>query len=361
VLKKSKFKCLIITFIGVLLLTSCRNPNLSWRSGHLVAQLYRQSNQEVLLAYNDFEQDMVIDKTKGLKRAYFDNYRKQLILIPQVGLEYTIGDKQIKTATEEITGYVSTVLMNENHQIGVEIMSYKPNEEGAETFNGLRSRVIDLQTQRYVIVDGLLFNRGELVGDYFYGFAVSDGAQEQLLDIINVTTMEHTRINTEANEISFLYRAGDKVYAQSDKSMTAFLFEGNEMIEQSDAYIEGMLSPGGGREILKDIAPIGSEEHWYVEAVNPLGRISEARLVRFIKNEVTERVLSLDRDNVVQIMDVANYGEDKLALFLTIKDDDESLHAVISVFNLQGNKLQDTEITHIRGDYGQFTYLDYVL
>jgi len=78
--------------------------------------------------------------------------------------------------------------------------------ESDDQFNELQSRIINLNTKVSVRVAGFLFNRYLLVGDYFYRFAVNNGENAvQLLDIINVKTMQLTRIETGEAPINFLY------------------------------------------------------------------------------------------------------------------------------------------------------------
>jgi len=333
---------------------------LSWRAGKLVAQLYRQSNQEILLAYNDMANEMIVDNQQGYARAYFDNYRKQIIFTPQVGLAYMIDGSIISTETEDVGGYVSSVLVNEAYQIGVEIMDYEPVPDQDEQFNGLRSRVIDLKSKVSVTVAGLLFNRCLLVDDYFYGFAVSS-SDEQLLDIINVKTMEHKRINTTKYPISFMYQTGNEVYAQSATTRKTFLLQGHELIEQDENFNATLPISDNEWQILKDIRPHDVNEHWYIEPGKLDLSINQLRFFRtYPDGAISEVLLRFKRDDIIQLMDVANYGKDHIATFLTTKDDNGVLHAIITVFDLQGNIIYEDEITKIRDGIGRFTYLDYV-
>lgn len=373
-LKRNFFCFTIIGLIFILILGSCTNTKLQWRQGYLIAQLYRQPHQKILMAYNDFSSEMIVDEQSDYSRAYFDKYRKQMIFQKEGQLNYLIDGKEMTTATDEISGYTSQVLFNDKYQVGVEILDIKNGSLGEGQFWGTKSRIIDLHTKQNIILDGLLFNTNMLAGDYFYGFTFSktdaevESEEEQesedverYLDIIDLRTMEHKRFNTTEQEISFLYQKGDKVYGQSDAKKTAFVFDRLNMQEQKTKYNDKLLVDKSEWPILKDIAPLNSNQHWYITPVKEYDTVMQAKLMQLSNNDIKEVMLDFQRDDVIQIMDVANYGTEYVALFLTTKDDDGTLHAIITVFDLYGKEVHRKEITEIRtNDYGRFTYLDYV-
>lgn len=219
----------------ILILSSCTNTSLPWRSGYLVAQLYRQYKEEVILAYNNFSNDMIIDTQNGYSRAYFDNYRQQMIFKKERALEYMIDGRPFTTASDKLSGYISEILVNDKYQIGVEILNPEADSFGEGLFWSTKSRVIDLNTQESVIVDGLLFNDNLIADDYFYGVTFSKSDRElatdavagsepmdYYLDIIDLRTMQHQKINTTENDIRFLYQMGNKVYGQAESQKQHF-------------------------------------------------------------------------------------------------------------------------------------------
>jgi len=350
--------CSLTTF---LIITSCRNPDLPWRSGQLVAQLYRQYNQQILLAYSDATDELVVDQQNGYARAYFDNYRKQIIFSAQGTLDYMMNGQQFSTATEDITGYVFEVLLNNQYQIGVEVIDITDGTLGKGQFWGTKSRIIDLSSKRSVVVDGLLFNRNMIVDDYFYGFTFDDD-DNQFLEIVDLRTMEHRRINTTKNKINFLYQSGDQVYGQSEVSQTTFAFHGLNMTEEKSTYNDKLVLTTDPWYILKDIAPIQSTEHWYIEPGKYGTRFNQVRLLQMKEDRtINESWLQLKRDDVSQILDVSNYGADHVAVYYEAKDqENDQWYTFITVYDLNGHEVSSTEIERIRKGEGRFLYLDYV-
>jgi len=353
---------LVILISLVLLITvGCRNTNLPWRSGQLVAQLYRQANQELLLTYNDMSNDLLIEQQYGYARAYFDNYRKQIIFSGQGTLDYLFGGEQFTTATESLSGYVFELLFNETYQIGVEIIDIKDGSLGQGQFWGTKSRIIDLQNKSNVIVEGLFFNRNMIAGHYFYGFTFNED-EDQLLEIIDLRTMDHRRINMKKNKITFLYQNGDQVYGQSEAEKTTFVFDGLDMQETKDKYDSKLSFSTDPWYILKNIAPTHSSEHWYVEAGKYGTQFNQVRFIQIKGNgEIDEKSLKLQRDDVSQILDVSNYGDKHIAVYYEAKDvKSEQWYTFITVYDLDGNKVANTEIESVRNGHGRFLYLDYL-
>jgi hypothetical protein len=359
VLKWRKSPAVILSLSFILMLSSCRNTDLLWHEKNLIAQLYIQPRQEILLAYNDLANGVRVDQQYGYARAYFDNYRKQIIFSAQGTVDYMIAGRQFTTATDEISGYVSEVLVNDMYQLGVEIIDITDGTMGKGQFWGAKSRIIDLNSNENIILDGLLFNRNMIAGHYFYGFTF-DKTENQFLDIIDLRTMEHRRFDTTASDIRFLYRSGDNVYGQSETNKTAFLFTELEMKERKEMYNDNLAIEETEWYILKDVAPSKSEEHWYIASVREDGVVKGARLLKVSSNDVKVSFINFERDDIVRIKDTANFGENKVAIFLSAKDDEGKVHAIIEVFDLAGNKIGKKEITEIRGDIGRFTYLDYL-
>jgi len=357
-----KKRYIICTLITVLTLTSCIKSSFPWREGQLVAQLYRQYKQEILLAYNDFKHDMVVDAQQGYNRAYFDNYRKQMIFTRSDENEYWINGVQMSTADDGITGYVSQVLINEHYQIGVEILNMTTDDFGSDIFDGTKTRIIDLQTKRSITVPGLLFNRNLIVGHYFYGPTFDDEGG-RYFDMIDLRTMEHKREKRtqDVDTITFVYQQEDKLYAQVAGKKQTFLIDGLELIEVPNAYND-TLPVMDGTSILKNVGPFGSHEHWYIEETGIGEPISTIKFIQITEKNISTTWINLNRNNVIQIMDVANYGKNHIALFLTVEDENSELHALVTLFDLQGNEISTTEIEHLLDKKpGQFTYLDYVL
>jgi len=57
---------------------------------------------------------------------------------------------------ENIIGYISSLVINDSYQIGVEIMTYNPITESDDHFNEFQSKVISLDTKASVSVASLL-------------------------------------------------------------------------------------------------------------------------------------------------------------------------------------------------------------
>jgi len=316
---------------------------------------------------------MMVATKPGYERAYFDNYRKQIIFQKEKELAYLMDGIPVRTGTDTFTGYVSDVLINETYQLGIE--SLNPSTESLRTAHGwaTKTRVIDLNTEKHVIIDGLLFHDNLLTDHYFYGvsFSPSDRGLDEdsvlgndpmayYLNIIDLRTMQHQKINISARDIRFLYQSGDKLYGQSEAKKTTFLFEGTTMIEQKSKYNELLTVSSGVGRMLKNVAPSNAREHWYISSEEGAHKLKQARLTQVGLDST--RIVSLDfgRDDIVQIMDVANYGEDKVALVLRTKDDNDELHAILTVFDIRGKEIRSEDISDVVGtDVMESIYLNY--
>jgi len=357
-----KWSGIIWSMSLVLVITGCTNNVLMWRSEKLVAQMYRQYKHEILLAYNDLNTDILVDDQHGYERAYFDNYRKQIIFTRYRTNEYWIDGRQFTTAEDGIGGYVSEVLVNEHYQIGVEILNITADEVGKDIFDGTKSRIIDLNTEKSITVPGLLFNRNLIVGHYFYGFTF-DEAGNRYFDMIDLRTMEHRRQQSaaEKDNITFLYQQGQQVYGQSEHTKQAFLIDGLELFAQPENYNSQLPIFDGGTAVLKDISPLDLSEHWYIHEPEGKSVIEEVQFIRIMGDEIKISWIKLNRSDVIGLRDVSNFGIDKLALYLATESADGEVHAIISIFDLFGKEIRSQDITEIKGsDVGQFTYLDYV-
>jgi len=350
-------KRILWVLVLLLITTGCTNHVLPWRSGKLVGQLYRQYKEEILLSYHDLKTEDVVDRQYGYERAYFDNYRKQIIFTGYRANEYWIDGRKFITDENGVGGYVAEVLVNEKYQIGVEILNLTAEDVGQDKFDGAKSRVIDLNTEKSITVSGLLFNRCLINDDYFYGFTFNTD-NRQFLDIIRLSTMEHKRF--DADNITFLYQKGREVYVQEIKQKQGYKLDGLDMIKKDNTFYSELPDFTGAPQILKDIAPRMSNEHWYVEPTGVGDIIDELRLIQIEEDEIQSFIIKLNRTDVIQVMDVSNYGKGYIALFLTTEDEDKELHAIITIFDLSGKEVASKEITEIRGDKGRFTYLDYV-
>jgi hypothetical protein len=360
VLGGKKGRGVIINLIFVLILGSCRNSSLPWRSGNLVAQMYTQYKQEILLVYNDLNNEMMIDHQHGYERAYYDNYRHQIIFTTQWTLDYMLGDKYLNTTTEELGGYVYQVLFNDKYQIGIEMLDIDRSDLGQGDFDGARIRIKDLNRDKDLIVSGFPSNV-MLAGDYVYCNNY-DKNDNRFLDIINIEMMQHVRINTTANDLTFFYQMGDKVFAQSIEEKKTFLITEKELIEQVNPVynIYHIIDEGIGTVMLKDIAPINSGQHWYVNPLKQYGVIYEAEILKFRENDGKRVFIDFERNDIIGLRDVTNFGNDNVAIFLATKDDEGEVHAIINVYDMEGKKVSEQDITELRGDKGRFTYLDYV-
>jgi len=181
--------------------------------------------------------------------------------------------------------------------------------------------------------------------------------------MVDLRTMEHRREKStaEKDNITFLYQKGNELYGQSAHTKKLFLIDGIELIEQAEGYNSELPIFDGGTSILKDIAPHGSSEHWYIHAPEGEDVIDEVQFIRITEDEIKTSTIKLNKTEIIGVRDVANFGTDKIAIFLATESVDGEVHAVISIFDLAGKEIESTDITEIRGrDVGQFTYLDYV-
>jgi hypothetical protein len=357
-------RALLAISCGVLLfLTSCGVQGTSWRKDKLVAQMQRQYKAEVVLAYNDLQtKDRVEEQQEGYGRAHFDNDRKQIIFTKDTVLEYLIDGQEKSTATADISGYPADILTNETYQLAIEILDVQADHLGQAPFDGAKSRIIDLNTGSNVIVDGLLFNRSLLVGHYFYGFTF-DNEQNQLFDIIDLRTMQHERIKRATDKITFIYEMAGEVYVQVASQKTAYRLDGFDLVQTQASYDGTLPNFEHGAQVLKDIAPEASKEHWYVDVPDArVGALDEVALLRALPTgEVTQQPIRLPADGLVQIIDVTRYKENQIALFYMRRDQAGDLHTIISVFDLAGNEQHSAEMTDLlHEDVGRFTQLDYV-
>jgi len=306
---------------------------------------------------------MVVDTQYGYERAYFDNYRNQMIFIREGKLGYLIDGKKVDTQGEEgITGYIKQVVLSPNYQIGIEILDIQRDSLGQGAFYGERTRIIDLGTRDSVIVDGVMFAHAFIANHYLYNL-VFDYDGNEFLDMIDLRTMEHTRIGTAENNITFMYQVGDNVYAQVSSKKTAFLLDGKEMIERKELYNETLPVLESAMEYIDDIAPMHSNNHWYIEPHEDDIKIKETRLLNVHPDgKINETILKFENDNVVHITDATNYGVDHVAIFYRTKEPGtEDLGAYVAIYDLNGKKVETREITSLKGnDTGRFTYLDYV-
>jgi len=361
-LKRRNKNIFVVGMLLVLVLGSCRNNNLPWRAGSLVTQLYRQYKQEILLGYNNFQQEMLVDDQHGYARAYFDNYRNQIIFTTQWSLDYLIGNKQITTATDEITGYVYQVLMNDKYQIGIEVMALERDELGTDNFFGAKTRIIDLNTQKSVTITG--FPAKCMLGTTFVYCDNYDDNEHDFLDIIDVQTMEHTRLDTESNQITFFYQMGDKIFAQSSIQEKNFLINGKQLFEQTEKThnVYRTSDPSVGKLMLKDIAPINIDEHWYLNELRQYQVVYWAELLKFSADKAERVFIDFNRDDIIQIVDMANYGRDYVAiLYETRITQDDPIHQYIDIYDMSGKLVEQKEVTDLAGGKkGRFTALDYV-
>jgi len=354
---------LILSCSVLLVLSSCGNGGAPWRKNRLVAQMQRQYKSEVVLSYNDFQtKDRIEEQQEGYGRAYFDNDRKQIIFTKDNVLDYLIDGQEKSTRTTNISGYTADVLTNDTYQLAIEILDVKSDQLGSDAFDGAKSRIIDLKTDANVVVDGLLFNRSLLVGHYFYGFTF-DNEHNQLFDIIDLRTMKHERIKRTEDRITFIYEMADNVYIQVANKRTAFRLDGFNFVEDKALYNEKLPNFEHGAQVLKDIAPKATKEHWYVSS--PDERVTNVQHIDLLRvlpsGEVSVQPIRLKQDDVVQIMDVSQYKNDQIALFYMRRDAASELHATIAVFDLTGNEQHSEEITDLlNNDVGRFTQLDYV-
>jgi hypothetical protein len=324
--------------------------------------MYRQYKQEILLAYNDFEHDMIVDEQHGYAKGYFDNYRKQMIFTTEWTLDYLMGDHQMTTTTNDVTGYVYQVWMNEGYQIGIEMLDIDRNNLGQGDFDGARMRIIDLKTDNSRIITGFP-SHTMLAGHYVYCNNY-DTKNNRFLDIIDVEKMTHVRLSTNDHDFTFFYQMGKDVFVQDAHTETTFLIKENQLIEQpTPAYnVYPNIDEGSGSEMLKDIAPINSGEHWYVNPLKQYGAIYWAELLKFSSDKVARVFIDFARDDIIQIVDVANYGKDYVAiLYETRMAQGEPVREYVSVYDMSGNMVQHKEMTELVGDKpGRFTALDYL-
>jgi hypothetical protein len=347
----------------LLVLGSCRNNNLPWRSGMLVTQIHRQYKQQILLGYNDFQQKMVIDNQQGYAKGYFDNYRNQIIFATEGSLEYMIGQKQITTSTNGVSGYVYRVLLNESYQIGVEILDVKRDELGSDKFLGMRTRIIDLNTRTSVIISGfpsdcMLSGKNIYCDNY-------DEDYHDFLDIVDVETMTHTRLDTDEKQLTFYYTVGDQTFVQSNTQGKVFLVNENKLIEQTrvDRGIHPLVDRVNGRRVLKDIAPINSGEHWYVNQFKQFEKPYAVELFKFSFDKVERVFVDFNRKDIIQIVDVANYGSEYFAiLYQTQSSENNPNYEYIAVYDMNGQPVELREVTELgsEGTRDRFIALDYV-
>jgi len=361
---KKQLRTGFLTLLCVLLFaTGCTGSKpLVWRADRLVAQLYRQYKEELLLAYNDFDNQMHVDDQRGYAKAYFDNYRKEIIFTKERTLDYLVNGTAMSTASADVTGYPADILVNETYQLAVEILDVRSDQLTSNEFDGAKSRIINLNTGDHVIVDGLLFNRSLLIGDYFYGFTF-DNNYAQLFDIVNVKTMQHHRIKRSDNKFTFIYARDQDVYVQVANEETAFLIDGFALIETKERYDANLPNFEHGAQVLKDIAPRETGEHWYIEPPSEDDPVVQGILLFRVRGNdpVNVTKIRFAQHDVMQVMDVSAYRDDQLALFLMKKDDAGDFHAIITIFDMHGNEQRSEEITTLlRGDVGRFTHLDYV-
>jgi len=365
-MRKKRWWFYTILTIVVLILTSCENPSLPWRSGRLVTQLYRQNKSQIWLAYNEIDGNIIVDEQYGYERGFFDNYRREIIFIKAGKLEYLINNKRLNTARDGITGYVEQVVLSPDYQIGIEILDFKIGADMG-SFWGEKTRIMNLQTLESVTVDGAMFAHAFIAGNYLYNIA-HDYNSAEFLNMIDLETMTHTQIKTGENDITFLYQIGAQVYAQVASKKTAFLLDGMQMIEDKEKYDKRLPSTevGGAyaTEYLDDVAPINSGEHWYVEPVKEDEPIRRLRLVRIHSNGTFDNTfINFKERNVEHITDVTNYGSDYVAILYRTKDiGADKLGAHIGIYDLNGGELETREVTSVKGeDDGRFMYLSYVV
>jgi len=337
---------------------------LPWRSGMLVTQMYRQYKQEILLGYNDFQQKMVVDDQHGYAKGYFDNYRNQIIFATEGSLEYMLGNKQITTGTDELTGYVYDVVLNDTYQIGIEILDVKRADLGSDKFFGARTRIIDLNTQESVTITGFPAKCILDTNKYVYCDNYDDDDND-FLDIIDVEMMEHTRLDTNDKNLTFFYQIGNEMFVQSREQKKTFKIDGSKLIEESNSLLKEypVLDGGIGYKMIKDIAPINSTEHWYV---NPLKRFDKpyaAEIFKFFPNKVDRVLIDFGRKDIIQIVDVANYGDEHVAiLYQTQLVHDDPIYDYIAVYDMRGQLVELRDVSDLTGvgKRGRVIALDYV-
>jgi len=316
----------------------------------------------MLLGYTDFQNDPIVDEQHGYERAFFDNYRNEIIFIREGKLEYLINGKNVNTQDNDTTGYIKQIVLSPDYQIGIEILDIQRDGLGQGDFYGERTRIIDLSTRDNVIVEGVMFAHAFIANHYLYNI-VFDYADNEFLDIINLQTMEHTRIKTGENNITFLYQIGERVYAQVESKKTAFLLDGEQMIETPERYNKTLPNLGDAMEYIDDIAPLHSRNHWYVEPNEIDTMIKNTRLLNIYPDgRIDETIINFKRNDIIQILDVTNYKDDKVALcYYTKNPTTEEIRAYVAIYNLDGEEVGLTDITAVdQDDSGRFMYLDYV-
>jgi hypothetical protein len=361
-MRKKQLLPFLLYLCCALILSSCAKTDLPWRSGHLVVQLYRQYKSELSLAYTDFSADTLVDEQHGYERAFFDNYRHDIIFIREGKLEYLKNRHTLNTASDGTTGYIEQVILSPKYQIGIEILDIKRSDMVNSSFYGEKTRIINLNTLESVIVDGVMFAHAFIVNDYLYNL-VFDYDVGEFLDMINLTTMEHTRIDTTENNITFLYQIGDAAYAQVAAKKTAFLLDGNKMIEQKHMYDEKLPVLDDAMEYIDDIAPVNAKDHWYIESLQDTAEASEVHVLRMHPNGThTSSTLPLKRTDTIQVIDAANYGPDHVALcYLTKNPQTEEFRTYIAIYDLNGKQIAELDITEVDETHdGRFMYLNYV-
>jgi hypothetical protein len=325
--------------------------------------MYTQYKQEILLAYNDFQDEMVVDNQHGYARGYFDNYRKQMIFTTQWTLDYMIGERQLTTETDEIKGYVYKVLFNEAYLVGVEMLALDLGDTEAADFAGAQMRIKDLNTEKDIIITG--FPSNIMLGTNFVYCNNYDEKDNRFLDIIDIETMEHVRLKTNDYDFTFFYQMGEKVFVQDEHTKKTFLIEGKELIEQMNPTynVYHIIDEGVGYVMLKDIAPTNSNEHWYVNPLKQYGVTYEAELLKFLPEKVERVFIDFERDDIIQVVDVANYGKDYVAiLYETRISQNDPIHEYVVVYDMDGKLVQSKEVTELAGGgtAGRFTALDYL-
>ena len=360
VLKMTKYKILLVCIFIFMILVGCANDNF-WQTNNIMIQMYNQINQETTLGfYNQNLNNTAIVKKANTAVAYIDNYRKETIFVEQDGLEYMINDRKVITTDKknDIDGYVVNVLSNEFYQIGIEILGVNIDDVDSDEFGGAKTRIIDLNTKKNIIVNGLLYNRSLIQGNYLYSL-VFDFDENEYLEVINLKDMTSSRRRTEANNISFLYEVDNNVYVQSNTTKTSFLITDGKYIEQKDNFSDILPTMGDGEEIIKNVG-MYSQKYLVPEKVNEI--ISNAYIINIQGNGVFKKQkITFTEPNIIQIMDSTFLPNDKIAVFYVTKDENGELAAIISIFDENNIEVEKKDVTNIRKDIGRFNYIDCLL
>lgn len=134
------------------------------------------------------------------------------------------------------------------------------------------------------------------------------------------------------------------------------------MIEQKEKYNEKLIVSKGNGPILKDIAPLNSKEHWYITPIKEYDIVMQAKLMQLSNNVITEVIIDFQRDDIIQIIDTANYGLEHIAIFYETRvQGTEDIKEFIAVYDMKGNAVEVKEMTAVsRGDGGHFRSLEYI-